>query len=108
MGQQLWAVNSLGGFLASQHLSQEVRHAAQPIMQFRQFVDVEGATGRSRGDTLLFDKISNISTAGGTLIETDTMPKRNFLIRQGSLVITEYGKEICRLAVNIFRMFAYV
>lgn len=94
MGQQLWATNSLGGFLGNTHLSQKIRHAAQPMMKFRQFVDAEPAAGRSRGDTILFDKISNISTAGGSLSETDTIPKRNFTVRQGSLVVTEYGNSV--------------
>lgn len=94
MGQIVWAVNSLGGFLASSNLSQKVRHAAQPIMKFRQFVDIEPASGKRRGDTVLFDKISNINTAGGTLVETSTIPKNNFYVRQGSLVITEYGNAV--------------
>jgi N4-gp56 family major capsid protein len=63
-------------------------------MKFRQFVDAESAAGRSRGDTFLFDKISNISTAGGTLVETETIPKNQYTITQGSLVVTEYGNSI--------------
>lgn len=94
MGQQLWAVNSLGGFFSNNELSTAVRHAAQPMMKFRQFVDAEPAAGRSRGDKVFFDKISNISTQGGTLNETDTIPKRNFSIRQGTLTVNEYGNSI--------------
>jgi N4-gp56 family major capsid protein len=63
-------------------------------MRFRQFVQPDGAVGRNRGDTFLFDKISNISTAGGTIAETSTIPKRNFVIRQGSLTVTEYANGI--------------
>ena len=94
MAGQLWVTNSLGGFLANPLLSKKIRHLAQPIMKFRQFVDAESAVGRGRDDTFLFDKISNISTAGGTLVETETIPKRNYTITQGSLVITEYGNSI--------------
>jgi len=94
MSGQLWSVNSLGGYLSSDELSRKIRHAAQPMMKFRQFVDAESAAGRSRGDTFLFDKISNISTAGGTLTETETIPKNNYTITQGSLSITEYGNSI--------------
>jgi len=43
---------------------------------------------------VFFDKISNISTAGGTLVETDTIPKRNYTILQGTLTMTEYGNSI--------------
>jgi N4-gp56 family major capsid protein len=59
-----------------------------------QFVDLERAAGKSRGSKVFFDKISNISTAGGTLVETDTNPKRNFTITQGTLTITEWGNAI--------------
>ncbi len=59
-----------------------------------QFVDPEPAAGVNRGNKVFFDKISNISTAGGTLTETDTIPKRNYTITQGSLVLVEYGNSI--------------
>ncbi len=94
MSQQLWAVNSLGGYLASDELSKKVRHASQPLMKFRQFVDPEGAMGRNRGDTVLFNKISNISASGGTIAETDTIPKNNYTIKQGSLVVTELSYQL--------------
>lgn len=94
MAQQVWAVNSLGGYLSNNVLSKQIRHAAQPMMKFRQFVDAEGAAGKNRGDKVLFNKITNISTAGGTLSETATIPKRNYTIVQGSLSVTEYGNAI--------------
>lgn len=94
MAQQLWSISSLGGYFTNNQLSKKVRNAAQPLMKFRQFVDAEPAAGRNRGDKVFFDKISNISTAGGTLAETDTIPKRNFVIRQGTLTLGEYGNSI--------------
>jgi|TARA_Y100000310_G_scaffold129488_1_gene128629 N4-gp56 family major capsid protein len=94
MAQQIWAVNSLGGFLHSDPFSKVIRHSAQPIMKFRQFVDAEPAIGKNRGDAVLFDKISNISTAGGSLNETATIPKNNYTITQGTLTVTEYGNSI--------------
>jgi N4-gp56 family major capsid protein len=94
MAQQIWAVNSLGGYLASDQFSKQIRHAAQPLQKFRQFVDAEGAMGKNKGDTVLFDKISNISTAGGTLSETATIPKRNFTIKQGTLQVAEFGNAV--------------
>ncbi len=59
-----------------------------------QFTDIEAAHGKNSGDTVLFDKISNIATAGGTLSETSTIPKSNFTITQGSLVVNEWGNSI--------------
>jgi len=50
--------------------------------------------GVNRGSKVFFDKISNISTGGGTLVETDTIPKRNYTILQGTLTMTEYGNSI--------------
>lgn len=94
MGQQLFATNSLGGFLTNNVLTKQIRHASQPLMKFRQFVTMEPASGRNRGNIVYFDKISNIATGGGTLVETSTMPKSNFTITQGSLTITEYGNSI--------------
>ncbi|MCH8982347.1 hypothetical protein IH922_10055 [candidate division KSB1 bacterium] len=35
-----------------------------------------------------------ISTQGGTLVETTTMPETSFTITQGTLTITEYGNSV--------------
>jgi N4-gp56 family major capsid protein len=94
MGQQVFSVNSLGGFFTNNTLSQQVRYLAQSDQKFRQFVDMEAAAGANRGNKVFFDKISNISTGGGTLTETDTIPKRNYTITQGTLTMTEYGNSI--------------
>ena len=91
---QLWVTNSLGGYFGSDELSKRVRHAAQTMQRFRQFTDIEAAHGKNSGDTVLFDKISNIATAGGSLTETSTIPKSNFTITQGSLVVNEWGNSI--------------
>ena len=94
MGQQIWATNSLGGFLSNSVLSKQIRHATQPMMKFRQFVTPEAAAGKNRGDKVFFNKISNISTAGGTLTETSTIPKRNYTIVQSTLSVNEYGNAV--------------
>lgn len=94
MGQQLFVTNSLGGFLTNNQLSAQVRYKAQTMQKFRQFCDIEPAAGTNRGNKVFFDKISNISTSGGTLIETNTIPKNNYTILQGTLTMTEYGNSI--------------
>lgn len=94
MGQQLWVTDSLGGYLGNPKLSKELRFAAQPLMKFRQFVQIKEALGMNNDDTVYFDKISNISTAGGTLVETDTIPEHQFTVERGTIVITEYGNSI--------------
>lgn len=94
MGEQLWVTDSLGGYLGNAKLSKELRFAAQPLMKFRQFVQIKEALGMNNNDTVYFDKISNISTAGGTLVETDTIPEHQFTVERGTIVITEYGNSI--------------
>lgn len=94
MSQQLWSVSTLGGYLSNSVLSKQIRHAAQPLMKFRQFVSPEPAIGKNRGDKVFFNKISNISTAGGTLTETSTIPKRNYTIVQSTLTVNEYGNAV--------------
>ena len=94
MAGQLWVTNTLGGFMANDTLSQQLRHVSQPMMKFRQFVDVKEALGKSKGDTVWFDKISNVSTAGTTLNETATIPEHNYTLSTGQIVATEYGNAI--------------
>jgi N4-gp56 family major capsid protein len=94
MSQQLWATTSLGGWLSNNELSRQIRHRSQTLQKFRQFVTPEPAAGAGRGDKVFFNKISNISTSGGTLVETDTIPKRNFTITQGTLQVNEYGNSV--------------
>ena len=78
----------------SLNLSDELREALQPMSRFRQFCDVEGAVGKSKGQTWTWDVVQDIATAGGTLVETATMPESNFTIIQGTLTVTEYGNSI--------------
>jgi len=94
MSQQLWLTDSLGGYMGSDELSKKVRHASQTMQRFRQFTDPEPAQGKNSGDTVLFDKISNIATGGGTLVETSTIPKSNYTITQGSLIVNEWGNSV--------------
>lgn len=91
---QLWVVDSLGGYLANPTLSKKLRFAAAPEMRFRQFVGIKEAFGKHKDDQVFFDKVSAISTAGGTLVETETMPERGFTITKGTIVVTEYGNSV--------------
>lgn len=94
MAQQLWVTDTLGGFMGCPKLSRELRHAAGPMMRFRQFCRIKEEFGKNKNDTIFFDKISKISTSGGTLVETDTMPRRNYKVVRGTAVITEWGNAI--------------
>ena len=59
-----------------------------------QFCDPMDAVGKSKGQTFTWDTVQDIATAGGTLVETNTMPESNFTIIQGTLTVTEYGNSI--------------
>jgi N4-gp56 family major capsid protein len=90
MGQE-WVTTSLGGVLANPELSKNLRIAAQPLMRFRQFCTMKEAFGKGKSDTLNFDKVSNLATAGGTLTETSTIPFTNYSIVKGTLTVNEMG-----------------
>lgn len=91
---QLFSVNSLGGFLSAKNLSKELREALQPMSRFRQFCDVKDAASKNKGNTFTWDVVSDVATAGGTLVETNTIPETQFTITQATLTITEYGNSV--------------
>ena len=91
---QYRATDDSGGYFTNPRLSAQLRHALQPICKFRQFVDIKEGYGKGVGDTVYFDKISKISTAGGTLVETDEMPEHKFTIGRGTIVLSEWGETI--------------
>lgn len=97
MAGQVWAVNSLGGYMYSLNLSDELRMAVQPMVKFRQFCDVKDASqqGRKQGDVFTWDVYQDVATrALSALAETNTMPETNFTIVQGTLTITEAGNSV--------------
>jgi N4-gp56 family major capsid protein len=96
MAGQVWAVNSLGGYLYSRQLSPILRGAVQPNVKFRQFADVKDATqgGRKKGDLFTWDVYSDVVTPGGIIQETNTMPETNFTISQGTLTMQEAGNAV--------------
>ena len=91
---QLWVTSSLGGYLGNRKLSRTVRHAGQPMQKFRQFCNIKEALGRNKNDLIFFDKISNVATAGSTLVETNTMPETQVTIQTGTIQVTERGNSV--------------
>ncbi len=96
MAGQVWAVNSLGGFMYSRQLSNVLRTAVQPLVKFRQFSDVRDASqqGKKKGDLFTWDVFSDVAVAGGVLTETNTMPETQFTITQGTLTVSEAGNSV--------------
>ena len=97
MAGQVWAVSSLGGFMYSLNLSDELRMAVQPMVKFRQFADIKDATqqGKKKGDIFTWDVYQDVATrASSTIAETSTMPETNFTIVQGTLTMVEAGNSV--------------
>lgn len=94
MAQQLWVTNTLGGYMGNEKLSEKLRFAVEPIMRFRQFCTLKEELGKNRNDTVFFDKISKVQTTGGTLVETTTMPRTNFIVGRGTAVVNELGNSV--------------
>jgi len=88
----LWVNDSSVHF--SPELSKFLRYSAQPSLKFRQFADVKDAMGKSQGDSFNFPKVANVSTIGGLLTETSTIPQASQTITKGTLSIDEYGNSI--------------
>jgi N4-gp56 family major capsid protein len=96
MAGQVWAVNSLGGFMYSLELSDILRTAVQPLCKFRQFSDAKDFTdkGLHKGQIFTWDVYNDVATQGTTLVETSTLPQTNFTIAQGTGTVTELGNSV--------------
>lgn len=96
MAGQIWSVNSLGGYMYSDELSDVLRIAVQPVVKFRQFCDAKDATekGLHRGDQYNWNVYSDTSKDGGELNEQEVIPEGDFSVTQQSLTITEYGNSV--------------
>lgn len=96
MSGQVWAVNSLGGYMYSDELSDILRTALQTIVRFRQFCDAKDATekGLGKGEVFHWNVYSDVADGGEALEETEAMPETNYTITQGSLTVTEYGNSV--------------
>ena len=94
MAGQIFATNSLGGFMYSDQLSERLRYAVQPLVKFRQFADVKDAFGKHRGQTFTWDVYLDAANQGGTIAETNTMPETNYTIIQATTTVTESGQAI--------------
>ena len=94
MAGQVWQTDALGGYMWSPNLSRKLRTALQPMTRFRQFCDAREAFGKGKGEQFAWNIYSDVTTQGGTLNETQTMPETNFSITQQTLVVTEYGNSV--------------
>jgi N4-gp56 family major capsid protein len=97
MSGNVWVVNTLGGYMFSLNLSDELRIAVQPKVKFRQFCDIKDASqqGKKKGDIFTWDVYQDVATrAVSSLVETATMPETNYTIVQGTLTMAEGGNSV--------------
>lgn len=96
MAGQVWATDTLGGFMYSDELSDVLRTALQPLMRYRQFCDAKDAAekGLNKGDKFHWNVYSDVADQGGEIAESDVMPETNFEITQGELTMTEFGNSV--------------
>ena len=96
MAGQLWAVNSLGGYMYSQELSDILRTAIQPLCKMRQFCDAKDFTdkGLHKGQIFTWNVYNDVATQGTVLTETTTVPMTNFTIAQGTGTVTEIANAV--------------
>ena len=89
---QLYATSSLGGNWTAPKLTEKLRSISQPMYRLRSLCDAKEAMAKGAGATWMFDKSGNVGTAGGTLVETNTIPETEYVTTQGTGTIYEYGE----------------
>jgi len=79
--------------MAAQNLSERLRFGLSGLCKCRQFAEAKNARFQAKktGDVFHWDVYKMLSTRGGTLVETNTMPTSNFTIVQGTLTVNEAG-----------------
>ena len=95
---QLWKVDTLGGFMYSDVLSDTLRTSLQPLSRFRMMCDVQDAKEKGTGELYNWNVYSDVKSQGGELNEEQDMPETNYTITQETLKVTEYGKSFAAAA----------
>src|SRR3990167_5508470 len=97
MAQQSWQSDSgASGFRATVEISKKVVHAAQPLMKFRQFVSVEPAYGKQKGESVQIYRALNTDVAEDTadINELDRIPTTRVSVTPRLITIGEQGRAI--------------
>lgn len=97
MAQQSWASDSgNNGFRTVVDISKKVVHAAQPMMKFRQFVSVEPAFGKNKGESVQIYRAANTAAEYDTaaINELDRIPTTSVAVTPRLITVNEYGRAI--------------
>jgi hypothetical protein len=87
-----WTASS--GVLTNNKLTKVLQYQAQPLLKFRQFVWLKEAFGKNKGESVNWDKIANVATIGGRLVETSSMHETSQAVTKGTLTVDELGNSI--------------
>lgn len=90
--EMLWTTQS--GYLTNNKLNMTFQREAQPMLRFRQFIKFKEAFGKHQGQTVNWLKVANVSTYGGNVAETTTMPETTQPLTWGTLTVGEMGNTI--------------
>lgn len=94
MSGLLWETSGSGGYLANPRLSRSIRTAAQPMYKFRQFSRPEPGYGKGKGESILFNRVSNVVTAGGPISEQNRIPETTITVSRSQVDVQEYGNSV--------------
>lgn len=97
MAQQSWAGDSgANGFRTTVEVSKKVVQAAQPEMKFRQFVSVEGAFGKNKGESVQIYRAGNtdVESDSAPINELDRIPTMRVDVTPRLITVNEYGRAI--------------
>lgn len=97
MAQQSWQSDSgATGFRTTVEITRKVVHASQPMQKFRQFVQVEPAFGKNKGESVQIYRAGNTDTAedSADITELDRMPTMSVAVTPRLITIGEQGRAI--------------
>ena len=97
MAQQSWAADSgASGFRTVVEISKKVVHAAQPMMKFRQFVSVETAFGKNKGESVQIYRAGNTDeeSESDAINELDRIPTIQMAVSPRLITVNEWGRAI--------------
>jgi hypothetical protein len=90
--EMIWSTQS--GYLSNNTLNKKFQKAAQPLTKYRQFCEIKEAGGKHKGESVNWLKVSNMSTYGRQISETEVIPETTLPLDWGTLSVAEYGISI--------------
>src|SRR2546422_9925086 len=98
MAQQSWASDSgaATGFRTVVDISKKVVHASQPMMKARQFVSVEPAFGKNKGESVQIYRALNTDVVEDltAINELDRIPTTRVSVTPRLITVNEWGRAI--------------